>query len=37
MQVMATDADIRSNAEITYTLYGAGAEEFRLSPGTGSI
>ncbi|KAK9398936.1 protocadherin Fat 1 [Crotalus adamanteus] len=37
MQVMATDADIRSNAEITYTLYGAGAEEFRLSPDTGEL
>uniref|UniRef100_A0A670Y792 FAT atypical cadherin 1 n=1 Tax=Pseudonaja textilis TaxID=8673 RepID=A0A670Y792_PSETE len=37
MQVMATDADIRSNAEITYTLYGAGAEEFRLSSDTGEL
>ncbi|XP_015744320.1 protocadherin Fat 1 isoform X1 [Python bivittatus] len=37
MQVMATDADIRSNAEITYTLYGAGTEDFRLSPDTGEL
>ncbi|XP_060102406.1 protocadherin Fat 1 isoform X1 [Heteronotia binoei] len=37
MQVSATDADIRSNAEITYLLYGAGAEDFRLSPDTGEL
>lgn len=37
MQVLATDADIRSNAEITYTLHGTGVEEFRLSPDTGRI
>lgn len=37
MQVSATDADIRSNAEITYILHGAGAEDFRLTPDTGSI
>jgi protocadherin Fat 1/2/3 len=35
MQVSATDADIRSNAEITYTLFGSGAEKFKLNPDTG--
>ncbi|XP_067842908.1 protocadherin Fat 1a isoform X2 [Heptranchias perlo] len=35
--VMAEDADIRSNAEITYTLHGPGAEKFRLDPGTGEL
>nr|XP_032655849.1 protocadherin Fat 1 isoform X1 [Chelonoidis abingdonii] len=37
MQVSATDADIRSNAEITYTLHGTGAEKFKLSPDTGEL
>ncbi|XP_053110313.1 protocadherin Fat 1 isoform X2 [Hemicordylus capensis] len=37
MQVSATDVDIRSNAEITYTLHGAGAEDFRLTPDTGEL
>ncbi|XP_060237640.1 protocadherin Fat 1 isoform X3 [Meriones unguiculatus] len=37
MQVSATDADIRSNAEITYTLFGSGAEKFRLNPDTGEL
>uniref|UniRef100_A0A8C6IZL5 Uncharacterized protein n=1 Tax=Melopsittacus undulatus TaxID=13146 RepID=A0A8C6IZL5_MELUD len=37
MQVSATDADIRSNAEITYTLHGTGAEKFRLTPDTGEL
>lgn len=36
MQVSATDADIRSNAEITYTLSGPGAEKFNLNPDTGN-
>lgn len=36
MQVSATDADIRSNAEITYTLFGPGAEKFKLNPDTGN-
>lgn len=36
MQVSATDADIRSNAEITYTLSGPGAEKFKLNPDTGN-
>lgn len=35
MQVSATDADIRSNAEITYTLFGPSAEKFKLNPDTG--
>uniref|UniRef100_A0A8C5K818 FAT atypical cadherin 1 n=1 Tax=Jaculus jaculus TaxID=51337 RepID=A0A8C5K818_JACJA len=37
MQVSATDADIRSNAEITYALFGSGAEKFRLTPDTGEL
>uniref|UniRef100_A0A8C0I6M1 FAT atypical cadherin 1 n=1 Tax=Balaenoptera musculus TaxID=9771 RepID=A0A8C0I6M1_BALMU len=37
MQVSATDADIRSNAEITYTLFGPGAEKFKLNPDTGEL
>lgn len=37
VQVSATDADIRSNAEITYTLFGAGAEKFKLNPDTGEL
>ncbi|XP_041488205.1 protocadherin Fat 1 isoform X1 [Microtus oregoni] len=37
VQVSATDADIRSNAEITYTLFGSGAEKFRLNPDTGEL
>nr|XP_047934269.1 protocadherin Fat 1 isoform X2 [Anser cygnoides] len=37
MQVSATDADIRSNAEITYTLHGTGAEKFGLTPDTGEL
>lgn len=36
MQISATDADIRSNAEITYTLLGSGAEKFKLNPDTGN-
>jgi len=36
LQVSATDADIRSNAEITYTLHGTGAEKFGLTPDTGN-
>uniref|UniRef100_UPI00398EB0C5 protocadherin Fat 1a isoform X2 n=1 Tax=Pristiophorus japonicus TaxID=55135 RepID=UPI00398EB0C5 len=35
--VFAKDADIRSNAEITYTLHGTGAEKFRLDPDTGEL
>ncbi|KAF6084027.1 FAT atypical cadherin 1 [Phyllostomus discolor] len=37
MQVSAMDADIRSNAEITYTLFGPGAEKFKLNPDTGEL
>ncbi|XP_061441071.1 protocadherin Fat 1 isoform X1 [Rhineura floridana] len=37
MQISATDADIRSNAEITYSLHGVGAEDFRLSPDIGEL
>lgn len=36
MQISAADADIRSNAEITYTLLGSGAEKFQLNPDTGN-
>uniref|UniRef100_F6T585 FAT atypical cadherin 1 n=1 Tax=Ornithorhynchus anatinus TaxID=9258 RepID=F6T585_ORNAN len=36
-QVSATDADIRTNAEITYTLSGPGAENFNLHPETGEL
>ncbi|XP_069780628.1 protocadherin Fat 1a isoform X4 [Narcine bancroftii] len=35
--VMAEDADIRSNGEITYTLHGTGAEKFRLDSVTGEL
>uniref|UniRef100_A0A8C5P6Y2 FAT atypical cadherin 1 n=1 Tax=Leptobrachium leishanense TaxID=445787 RepID=A0A8C5P6Y2_9ANUR len=37
LQVSATDADIRSNAEITYTLHGLGSEKFHLHPYTGEL
>uniref|UniRef100_A0A2K5NBY5 FAT atypical cadherin 1 n=1 Tax=Cercocebus atys TaxID=9531 RepID=A0A2K5NBY5_CERAT len=37
MQISATDADIRSNAEMTYTLLGSGAEKFQLNPDTGEL
>ncbi|XP_058145854.1 LOW QUALITY PROTEIN: protocadherin Fat 1 [Dasypus novemcinctus] len=37
LQVSATDADIRSNAEITYTLLGPGAEKFTLHADTGEL
>ncbi|XP_038610870.1 protocadherin Fat 1 [Tachyglossus aculeatus] len=36
-QVSATDADIRTNAEITYTLSGPGAENFNLHSETGEL
>lgn len=35
MKVSATDADIGTNGQITYSLHGSGAEEFRLDPHTG--
>ncbi|XP_069487651.1 protocadherin Fat 1 isoform X1 [Ambystoma mexicanum] len=37
LQVSAVDADIRSNAEISYTLHGDGAELFNLNPDTGEL
>ncbi|XP_002940912.2 protocadherin Fat 1 isoform X3 [Xenopus tropicalis] len=37
LQVAASDADIRSNAEIIYTLHGVGAEKFHLNPFTGEL
>lgn len=35
LQVSATDADIRSNAHISYELQGPGAELFTIDPDTG--
>lgn len=35
MKISATDPDVGSNAQITYSLHGPGAEEFRLGPHTG--
>ena len=35
LQVSATDADIRSNAQISYELQGAGAELFTIDADTG--
>ncbi|XP_073463897.1 protocadherin Fat 1 isoform X4 [Aquarana catesbeiana] len=37
LQVSATDADIRSNAEVIYTLHGLGSEKFHLNPFTGEL
>ncbi|XP_075466227.1 protocadherin Fat 1 isoform X4 [Ascaphus truei] len=37
LQVSASDADIRSNAEIVYTLHGAGSDKFHLNPFTGEL
>ncbi|CAJ0944561.1 unnamed protein product [Ranitomeya imitator] len=37
LQVSASDADIRSNAEIIYTLHGPGSEKFHLNPFTGEL
>ncbi|XP_057205827.1 protocadherin Fat 1 isoform X2 [Triplophysa rosa] len=37
LQVSATDADIKSNAEITYQLRGSGAESFTIDSKTGVI
>nr|XP_006001093.1 PREDICTED: protocadherin Fat 1 isoform X1 [Latimeria chalumnae]XP_014346958.1 PREDICTED: protocadherin Fat 1 isoform X1 [Latimeria chalumnae] len=37
LQVSATDTDIRSNAAITYSLHGNGAEKFILSPDSGEL
>lgn len=35
LQVSATDADIRSNAHISYELHGPGSELFLIDPSTG--
>ncbi|KAG7266403.1 hypothetical protein CRUP_010718 [Coryphaenoides rupestris] len=37
LQVSATDADIRSNAKISYELQGAGAELFTIDADTGEL
>ncbi|XP_051784464.1 protocadherin Fat 1a isoform X3 [Erpetoichthys calabaricus] len=37
LQVSAADADIRSNAEISYKLFGVGAEKFILDADTGEL
>ncbi|KAJ8383115.1 hypothetical protein SKAU_G00038930 [Synaphobranchus kaupii] len=37
LQVSATDADIRSNAEISYKLFGAGSELFSIDSHTGEL
>lgn len=37
LQVSATDLDSDTNAQITYTLHGPGADEFKLDPHTGGF
>ncbi|XP_066574333.1 protocadherin Fat 1a isoform X3 [Amia ocellicauda] len=37
LQVSATDADIRSNAEISYLLFGTGSEKFTMDIDTGEL
>ncbi|XP_037388733.1 protocadherin Fat 1a isoform X4 [Pygocentrus nattereri] len=37
LQVSAVDADIRSNAHITYQLLGAGSQHFSIDPDTGEL
>jgi len=37
LQVSATDADIRSNAQITYELLGSGSEHFSIDSETGML
>uniref|UniRef100_A0A8C1I7E3 FAT atypical cadherin 1a n=1 Tax=Cyprinus carpio TaxID=7962 RepID=A0A8C1I7E3_CYPCA len=37
LQVSATDADIRSNAQISYELLGAGSEHFSIDSETGEL
>ncbi|XP_036372790.1 protocadherin Fat 1a isoform X3 [Megalops cyprinoides] len=37
LQVSATDADIRSNAHITYELHGVGSESFSIDADTGEV
>ena len=36
-QVTATDADAGSNGEITYHLFGSGAENFHIDSATGEV
>ncbi|CAM5159687.1 unnamed protein product [Natator depressus] len=37
LKISATDSDVGRNAQITYSLHGPGAEEFRLDPQTGEL
>ncbi|XP_039095434.1 protocadherin Fat 2 [Hyaena hyaena] len=37
LKVSATDLDSDTNAQITYSLHGPGAEEFKLDPHTGEL
>ncbi|XP_061108849.1 protocadherin Fat 1 isoform X2 [Conger conger] len=37
LEISATDADIRSNAEVSYVLYGAGSELFNMDSHTGEL
>ncbi|XP_028906850.1 protocadherin Fat 2 [Ornithorhynchus anatinus] len=37
LQVSAVDADAGVNAQVTYSLHGPGADEFRLDPYTGEL
>ncbi|XP_028574146.2 protocadherin Fat 2 [Podarcis muralis] len=37
LKVSATDVDVGSNGQITYSLHGSGADEFRLDPHTGEL
>uniref|UniRef100_A0A8D0DTW5 FAT atypical cadherin 2 n=1 Tax=Salvator merianae TaxID=96440 RepID=A0A8D0DTW5_SALMN len=37
LKVLATDADVGSNGQITYSIHGSGSEEFRLDPHTGEL
>lgn len=37
LKVSATDLDSDTNAQITYSLHGPGADEFKLDPHTGGF
>ncbi|XP_025023607.1 protocadherin Fat 2 [Python bivittatus] len=37
LKVLATDADVGSNSQITYSLHGVGAEDFKLDSYTGEL
>ncbi|XP_029439205.1 protocadherin Fat 2 [Rhinatrema bivittatum] len=37
LRISAQDPDVGSNAQITYTVHGPGASEFRLDPHTGEL